>query len=865
MRSPALAIAWEFRQRHRWGLIALAGYVLFVAAFKLLILGPETTVRLDPPDGRAAAVTVPLSAMFMYFLAVFSFGLGGDLAARQSIYPARMFALPVTTAALAGWPMLYGTSAMASLWLATALLAKWPWGIDVPLIWPALLAAAFLAWTQALMWMPYGLPGLRVIVAVLWLVTLDAVVFLAVHYEAPESLMAAFLAPQLPLAYLAACFAVARARRGDVPDWRGMFARVKQIAEVLPRRRDHFASPARAQLWFEWRRHGWSLPAWVGILLPFELALLFAYSDTPAPVVYTLLAVLLTPPFMAAFAAGAVSKSSPQASDAYGVTPFVATRPLTSAALIAAKLKMAIWSTLAAWLLVLVAIPLGLTLSGTWPVVIERASQAIDAVGTPRAITIVLLGLSGLLASTWKQLVQGLCIGLTGREWLIKSSVLLRLSLLIVILPVAQWIVDNRAVTWLDDFPWILAGLVFLKMSAAAWIATRLYQSRLLSDRTLVIGALCWLAVVLALYGLLVWLVSTPPLIPRYVPALVAILAIPLARLSAAPLALAWNRHRGPRPPSTTTMNGRTMVIRVVLVLISLPAAGAVLEAVSYYVLNRSNGALVSSGQTREYLLYVPRSYDRTRPTPLVISMHGAGGWPAHQKETSQWNQVAESEGFIVVYPSGGTRGGPRVWRVNGAGLERDVRFISELIDTLKAAYNIDPTRVYANGLSNGGGMAFVLSCTLSDRIAAVGMVAAAHLTPWSWCTDQRAVPMIAFHGTADRMTPYNGGTSWVAPRAFPNVPAWTSIWARRNRCGPNPVESEVAADVTRLEYTNCADDAPVVLYTIQEGGHSWPGGKPLPGWLVGSTSSGIDATSQMWAFFREHPLREAQTAVRQN
>ncbi len=854
MRSPAAAIAWEFRQRHRWGLIALAGYVLFVAAFKLVILGPETTVRLDPPDGRAAAVTVPLSAMFMYFLAVFSFGVAGDLAARQSIYPARMFALPVTTTALAGWPMLYGTSAMASLWLVTALLAQWPWGIDVPLIWPALLAAAFLAWTQALMWMPYGLPGLRVIVAVLWLVALDAVVILAVHYEASESLMVAFLAPQLPLAYLAACFAVARARRGDVPDWRGIVARLGQIAEAVPRRRGQFSSPARAQLWLEWRRHGWSLPAWVAILLPFELVLLFANRDTPALVVFTLLAALFTPPFTAAFAAAAVSKSSPQVSDAYGVTPFAATRPLTSAALIAAKLKMAIWSTLAAWLLILVGIPAGLSLSGTWPVVIDRARQAIDAVGTPRAIAIVLLGCAGLLASTWKQLVQGLCIGLTGREWLIKSSVLLRLSFLIVIFPVAQWIHDNRAIAWVDDFLWILAGLVCLKMSAAAWIATRLYRSRLVSDRTLVIGALCWLAVVFALYGLLVWLVSTP-LIPRYVPALVAILAVPLARLSAAPLALAWNRHRGAEPPSATILNGRTMVIRVVLVLISLPAAGAALEAVTSYVMNRSNGAIVSSGQTREYLLYVPRSYDRTRPAPLVISMHGAGGWPAQQKETSQWNQVAEREGFIVVYPSGATRGGPRVWRVNGAGLERDVRFISELIDTMKAAYNIDPARVYANGLSNGGGMTFVLSCTLSDRIAAVGMVAAAHLTPWTWCTDQRAVPMIAFHGTADRMTPYNGGTTWVAPRAFPNIPAWTSIWARRNRCGPNPVESAVAADVTRLEYTKCADDAAVVLYTVRDGGHTWPGGKPLPEWLVGLTSRSIDATSQMWAFFREHRL----------
>ena len=303
-------------------------------------------------------------------------------------------------------------------------------------------------------------------------------------------------------------------------------------------------------------------------------------------------------------------------------------------------------------------------------------------------------------------------------------------------------------------------------------------------------------------------------------------------------------------------VKGRRMVIAAVLVFLSLPVVLVLFEAVSYYVKNRSNGSIVSWGQKREYLLYVPRSYDRTKPTPLVISMHGGAMWPAAQKETSQWNKVAESQGFIVVYPSGIRGDGPRHWRVGrGAGLMRDVRFISELIDTLEAAYNIDPARIYANGLSNGGGMAFVLSCTLSDRIAAVGMVAAAQLLPWSWCTDPRPVPMIAFHGTADRVTPYNGGASWVAPRPFPNVLTWAANWARRNRCGHNPVESAVAADVTRLEYTNCADDAAVVLYTVREGGHTWPGGKPLPEWFVGTTSRSIDATSQMWAFFREHPL----------
>jgi len=324
-----------------------------------------------------------------------------------------------------------------------------------------------------------------------------------------------------------------------------MFARLRRIADVLPRRRDHFPSPARAQEWFEWRRHGRSLPAMVGMVVPFELALLFVFREAPVIIFETLLFVLLTPPFMAIFAAATVSKSSPDRSDSYGVTPFMATRPLTSASLIAAKLKVTIRSTLAAWLLVIVAIPIALRLSGTWPVVIEWAGDLVETVGTPRAIVIVLLGFTGLLASTWKQLVQSLYIGMSGREWVVKASVFVALSLLAVIVPLAHWILENGSVMaalW-NAIPWILAVLVCLKLSAAAWIATRLHDRRLLSDRTLVIGAVCWDVAVFALYGLLVWLLPTV-LFRGHFLALVAILAIPLARLSAAPLALAWNRHR---------------------------------------------------------------------------------------------------------------------------------------------------------------------------------------------------------------------------------------------------------------------------------------------------------------------------------
>ena len=311
-------------------------------------------------------------------------------------------------------------------------------------------------------------------------------------------------------------------------------------------------------------------------------------------------------------------------------------------------------------------------------------------------------------------------------------------------------------------------------------------------------------------------------------------------------------------------MNIRKSVSVAVLVLVGLPLVLLLIAMVSISVLNRTNGAIVSSGQEREYLLYVPASYDRAKPAPLVISLHGAAVWPAQQMNLSRWNRLADHYGFIVVYPAG-TGLGPRIWHLNrGPGLMKDVRFISELIDTLEAAYNIDRTRVYVNGFSLGGGMTFVLSCALSDHIAAVGMVSAAQTLPWSWCTDRRAVPMIAFHGTAD-LVPYEGGPSPdpFNPVVFPPVRRWTANWARRNRCAATPIESPAAADVTRLEYGNCADRAAVVLYTVKGGGHQWPGGKPLPRWLLGPPSDSIDATALMWSFFEDHPMPPANTRLK--
>ena len=302
----------------------------------------------------------------------------------------------------------------------------------------------------------------------------------------------------------------------------------------------------------------------------------------------------------------------------------------------------------------------------------------------------------------------------------------------------------------------------------------------------------------------------------------------------------------------------RGHVLALVLLLISVPALLALTEAVSFYVRNAPNGSIMSSGRKRDYLLYVPKTYDARKPTPLVISLHAAALWATPQMKTSKWNDVADRAGFLVVYPTASNQGGVRIFHVEkNALLMQDVLFISDLIDTLSAHYNIDKSMVYANGLSNGGGMSFALSCTLGNRIAAVGLVASAQTLPFDWCPDKRPVPVIAFHGTADPAVPYHGGTSWVTAVPFPDITKFMTQWARRNGCNGAPADSDVAIDVARRSYTQCTDSADVVLYSVKGGGHTWPGGEPLPAWLVGPTSSSINASQLMWQFFRQHKLHQ--------
>jgi polyhydroxybutyrate depolymerase len=233
-------------------------------------------------------------------------------------------------------------------------------------------------------------------------------------------------------------------------------------------------------------------------------------------------------------------------------------------------------------------------------------------------------------------------------------------------------------------------------------------------------------------------------------------------------------------------------LLEITGIIITVPVVLVLALGLTYTLVDQTNGTLISSGVRREYLLYVPPSYDPAMPTPLVITIHGFAQWPANQRAVSQWNPLADEYGFIVVYPSGVDF--PKRWRTYGQNDPasppmEDVIFIADLIDELASEYNIDPTRIYANGLSNGGGMSVLLACELSERIAAIGTVAGAHLYPLDACRPTFTVPMIAFHGTDDEIVPYYGGPSGPFDNAFPVIPDWVAQWARQNGCAETPVE----------------------------------------------------------------------------
>ncbi|MEO8611266.1 MAG: PHB depolymerase family esterase [Chloroflexota bacterium] len=262
-------------------------------------------------------------------------------------------------------------------------------------------------------------------------------------------------------------------------------------------------------------------------------------------------------------------------------------------------------------------------------------------------------------------------------------------------------------------------------------------------------------------------------------------------------------------------------------------------------------------GMQRTYVLYVPTGYDAAKGAHLVIALHGGGSQGGAMRALSKFDALAEQENFIVVYPDALLRN----WNDDRSSEKLrsdadDVAFISALIDHLAKTYTIQ--KVFATGISNGGFMTFRLACELADKISAFAAVAATMpADSQQTCQPGRAVPMLVMNGTDDRVVPYEGGQVMGGRGDILSTEATVAFWAANNGCSGNPVETLLPdlnpRDQTRVyvrTYPN--GSAPVVLYRIENGGHTWPGGAQyLPVRMIGRVSRGINATQVIWDFFK--------------
>ncbi len=265
--------------------------------------------------------------------------------------------------------------------------------------------------------------------------------------------------------------------------------------------------------------------------------------------------------------------------------------------------------------------------------------------------------------------------------------------------------------------------------------------------------------------------------------------------------------------------------------------------------------------QDRLYSLHVPPSYDSRRPTPVVLALHPFATNGAMMARISGLGETADREGFLLAYPNGTGRGAFLRWNVQGRAGEGadDVGYIAAVLDDLAAVADVDPRRVYATGFSNGGMMCYRLASELSGRIAAVAPVAGTMTT--AEVETMRPVPILHFHGTRDKLVTY-GGRVWRETRSsrFKGVDETVRSWAAINGCPATPVEVELPRDaddnlvIRRVVYGPGRDASEVVLYTIEGGGHTWPGRPPI-GSFLGATALDLKANDLIWEFFRKHPM----------
>lgn len=270
----------------------------------------------------------------------------------------------------------------------------------------------------------------------------------------------------------------------------------------------------------------------------------------------------------------------------------------------------------------------------------------------------------------------------------------------------------------------------------------------------------------------------------------------------------------------------------------------------------------VSSQQTREeflihddirrdYILYIPASYTGNTPVPLLFNFHGSTMSASRQMSMCDFRPVADNAGFIVVHPQGTKLNGSSHWNVEGltvGSTTDDIGFTEALLDAISDGYNIDSTRVYGAGYSNGGYFCFRLACQLSNRFAAVASVGGSMTVETiTNCSPKHPTPVLQIHGTNDGSVSYEGET-WSLP-----VEEALQHWINYNHCNATPTIEDIpntsTTDYSTVEhyiYSGGDKDVNTEHFKVIGGDHDWPGS---------TGNMDIDASSEIWKFFSRYNI----------
>jgi polyhydroxybutyrate depolymerase len=259
------------------------------------------------------------------------------------------------------------------------------------------------------------------------------------------------------------------------------------------------------------------------------------------------------------------------------------------------------------------------------------------------------------------------------------------------------------------------------------------------------------------------------------------------------------------------------------------------------------------AGLDREYLTFAPASLSPSQPIPVVFVLHGGTGTARGAAVQTRFDAEAERRGFLTVYPQGIRR----TWNAGSCcgpaarlGVD-DVAFVSALLDELARTHSVDPDRVFATGISNGGMMAARLACDLPGRFVAIAPVAASLATA---CDRAEPVSVLHIHGTADRNVPIDGGFGPRALTLVDHLPLEEALarWRAIDGCDAAPTVERRGA-VTRRTWSCGRSGTQVRAIVIDGGGHAWPGGHQMAR-VLDAPSAELDATAEIGRFFAEHP-----------